>query len=405
MTTRRREVASLEQFGRTLYDIAQVLESAEGAEERIRRALELLGQILPYDQCALLEGELGLAPRVLAIPALPPAEKGELTAALVRLFGRFLEEHTRAPGPLSRGPESRLAVPLIGLDEVIGVLFVRRSEGGYEIRHLRILSVVAAKLAAYLMMLRAGAAEHKRTRELEEARLAAKMASRAKEGFLKLVSLELKTPLAAALAWVRILGSKQLPEDERVRAVEAIEHSVRAQAQLVEDLIDLAFIATEVRLDLRPIEPAKSIEAAIDGLRPLAKQRSIRLEATLDPSVKPLVADPERLDEVLTILLANAIKFTPDGGQVEVRLEPAGAGARIQVIDAGKGIGPDRLPHVFDRFTQKEKLTRLAIAKHLVELHGGSIRAESAGEEKGSTFTVELRPAGFPAQVTTSARS
>jgi hypothetical protein len=129
MTTRRREAASLELFGRTLYDIAQVLESAEGAEERMRRALELLGQILPYDQCALLEGELGLAPRVLAIPALPPAEKGELTAALVKLFGRFLEEHTRAPGPLSTGPESRLAVPLIGLDEVIGVLFVRRGEG------------------------------------------------------------------------------------------------------------------------------------------------------------------------------------------------------------------------------------------------------------------------------------
>ncbi len=405
MTIQRREAASLELLGRTLYDTAQVLESAEGAEERMLRALELLGQILPYDQCALLEGELGFAPRVLVIPAMPRAERGELTAALLKLFGKLLEEHTRAPGPPSKGSESHLAVPLIGLDDVIGVLFVRRGEGAYEKLHLQILSVVAANLAAYLMMLRARDAESQRARELAKARLAAEMASRAKEGFLKLVSLELKTPLAAALGWVRILRSKELPEAERFRAVEAIERSVRAQAQLVEDLLDLAFIGTEVRLDLRPIEPAKSIEAAIDGLRSLAKQRSIRLEATLDPSVQPLVADPERLDEILTILLANAIKFTPDGGRVEIRLEPAGAGARIQVIDAGKGIGPDRLPHVFDRFTQKDKLTRLAIAKHLVELHGGSIRAESAGEEKGSTFTVELRPAGFPAQVTTSART
>jgi signal transduction histidine kinase len=282
---------------------------------------------------------------------------------------------------------------------VIGVLFVRCGEGAYEKRHVQVLSVVAAKLAAYLTMLRARAEETKRTRKLEEVQRAAETASRAKDEFLKLVSEELKTPLAAALAWVRVLGSKELPEAERVRAVEAIERSVKAQAKLVDDLVDLAFIATEeLRLDLRPIELAKSIEAAIDGLWPLAKQRSIRLEATLDPKVQPLVGDPERLDEVLTILLANAIKFTPDGGRVEVRLEPAGAGARIQVIDTGKGIGPDRLPHVFDRFTQEEKLpTRsygglgLAIAKHLVELHGGSIRAESAGEEKGATFTVELR--------------
>jgi signal transduction histidine kinase len=399
MTTRRREAASLELFGRVLYDTAQVLESAEGAEERVLRALELLGQMVPYDQCALLDAEPGLSPRLLAVPAMQPAERDEVTVALVDLFGELLEEQTHANGPLSRGSGSRLAVPLIGLDQVIGVLFVRCGEGAYEKRHVQVLSVVAAKLAAYLTMLRARAEETKRTRKLEEVQRAAETASRAKDEFLKLVSEELKTPLAAALAWVRVLGSKELPEAERVRAVEAIERSVKAQAKLVDDLVDLAFIATEeLRLDLRPIELAKSIEAAIDGLWPLAKQRSIRLEATLDPSVQPLVGDPERLDEVLTILLANAIKFTPDGGRVQIRLEPAGAGARIRVIDTGKGIDPDRLPHVFDRFTQEEKLpTRsygglgLAIAKHLVELHGGSIRAESAGEEKGATFTVELR--------------
>src|SRR5260370_3457133 len=160
-------------------------------------------------------------------------------------------------------------------------------------------------------MLRARAEETKRTRKLEEVQRAAETASRAKDEFLKLVSDELKTPLAAALAWVRVLGSKELPEAERVRAVEAIERSVKAQAKLVDDLVDLAFIATEeLRLDLRPIEPARSIEAATDGLRPLAEQRSIRIEATLDPSGKPLVADPGRPDESLP-------SFLPDGTSVQ----------------------------------------------------------------------------------------
>jgi signal transduction histidine kinase len=287
---------------------------------------------------------------------------------------------------------------LIGLGQVIGVLFVRRAEEAYKTRHVQALSVVAAQIAAYLTMLRARAEETRGTREIEEARRDAEAARRAKDAFLNLVSHELKTPLAAALAWVRVLGSRELPEAERVRTVEAIERSVSAQARFVDDLVDLAFIATEdLRLDLRPLQPARSIEAAIESLRPLAMQRSISLEVNLDPLIQRLVGDPERFHEVLAILLANALRSTPDGGRVEVRLEPAGAAARIQVIDSGKGISADRLPHVFDRFTEEEKLaTRsygglgLAIAKRMVELHGWSIRAESGGEHRGTTFIVEL---------------
>jgi signal transduction histidine kinase len=393
--------ADIEAVGRTLCDIAQVLESAQGAEERVRGALDLLGKLLPYQQCALLEAEAGFDPRLVAFPDMPPGEKEELTDALIKLFGKMLEERAlAAPGPFPLLWGAHLAVPLIGLDEVIGVLFVRRSEGTYEKRHLRVLSVVAAQLAAYLMMLRARAKETGRAKELDEARCAVESALRAKDQFVNLVAHEMRTPLAAAMAWVRVLGSRDLPGDQRARAVEAIEHSVRTQTRLVGDLLDLsASAAQELRLDLRTVEAAVPIEAAVEGLRPLAEYRSIRLEAALDPSVRPLVADAERLDEVLAILLANAFKFTPDGGRVQVRLEAADAGARIQVIDSGKGFGPDRLPHTFESLgPQASTTTRhaggfgigLAIAKHVVEMHGGSIRAESRGEDKGTTFTVEL---------------
>jgi signal transduction histidine kinase len=405
MTGRGREADG--ELGRTLCDIAQVLESAQGEEGRLLRALELLGKLVPYQQCALLEAEPGFDSRLVAFPAMPPEEKNGLTDALIKLFGKLLEERALAPepSPLLRG--AHLAVPLMGLDEVIGVLFVRRGEGTYEKRNLRVLSLVASQLAAYLMMLRARAEEIGRAQELEDARRAAESALRAKDELLDLIAHELKTPLAAAMAWVRVLGSLDLTREERSRAVEAVERSVRTRARLVGDVLDLASItAGALRLDLRPIDPARSIEAAIEGLRPLAEHRSIRLEAALDPSVRPVFADAERLDEVLAILLANAFEFTPDGGRVQVRLEPADAGARIQVIDNGKGFGPDRLPRMFEGLgPQDSPITRshggfglgLAIAKHVVELHGGSIRAESRGEDKGTTFTVELTTAGAPA--------
>ena len=386
--------------GRTLCDIAQVLESAQGAGGRMRRVLELLGELVPYQQCALLDAEAGFDPRLLAFPALAPDEKDVLAHALIRLFGKMLEERALAPGPSAVPWHAHLAVPLIGLDEVIGVLFVRRDEGTYEKEDLRLLSLVGAQLAAYLTMLRARAEVAGRAWELENAQQAASSAPRTKDELVNLVAHELRAPLATAMAWVRVLGSREMAPDERARAVEAIERSVRAQTKLVDHLVDLAFIATGslVRRDPRPVQPARSIEAAIDSLRPLAKQRSIRLEATLDPSAQPLVGDRERLDEVLTILLATAIRFTPDGGRVEVRLETTGAGSRLQVSDSGKGIDPDSLSHVFDRSTGVEgspaTLSRgglgLAIVKQLVELQGGSIRAESGGEDKGTTLIVEL---------------
>jgi signal transduction histidine kinase len=187
---------------------------------------------------------------------------------------------------------------------------------------------------------------------------------------------------------------------ERARAIVALERVVRTQSRLAADLIAFSSIAAgALRLVLRTVEPAGLIEAAIEGLRPLAVHRSIRVEAALDRSVRPVVADAERLDEVIGILLANAFTFTPDGGRVQVRLESTEAGARFQVTDGGKGYGPERLPRTFEFLGPAESSTArshgvfgtgLMLAKRIVELHGGGIRAESRSEDKGTIFTVEL---------------
>jgi len=389
-----------ERFSRTLSEIAQALESAEGSAGRVLHVLELLRELVPYDQCALLEAEPGGEPCLVPMPPVSPDERDLLTERLMKLFGLFAEERTRAAQTPTTSAGAHLAVPLLGLDEVIGVFFVRRAKGVYGEGHLRALSVIGAKLAAYLTMVRARAEAAERSRQLEEARRAAEAANRAKDEFLALVSHELKSPLTSTLTWAYVLRSKGAGEGERARAVEAIERNVRAQTRLIDELLDLSCVATaELRLDLRAVEPAKLIKAAIEGLRRQAQRRSIHLDAILDRSVKLFAADPDRLEQVVATLLANAIKFTPNGGHIEVHLERVGADARIQVIDNGKGISREFLPHVFERFRQAKGSSTggsgglgigLAIVKHLVELHGGLVHAESPGEEKGTTFTVEL---------------
>jgi signal transduction histidine kinase/ActR/RegA family two-component response regulator len=399
MSDRRRDAARGESLSRAFYDIAQVLESAEDSEARVIRVLERLRSLVPYEQCAVLEALPGHEPRLITAPGTLPNEHARLTATTAALLGRLVEEHGQA-SEASSSPGTHLAVPLVGLDEVVGVLFVQGTNRVYEGRHVRRLSVVAAKLAAYFSMLRAHARESDRARQLDEARLAAEAANRAKDEFVALVSHELRTPLNTITAWVDALRSHKTDEAGRTRALEAIERSVRAEAKLIEDLLDLSCIANAtLRLNLRAVEPAKLIKAAILGFLPLAEKRAIRLEAILDESVTPLIADPHRLSQIVAKLVANAIKFTPDGGRVEVRLERAGLLARIRVIDSGSGISPEVLPNLFERFRQADSSSTrahgglgvgLALVKDMVELHGGHVRAESPGEKKGATLTVEL---------------
>lgn len=232
------------------------------------------------------------------------------------------------------------------------------------------------------------------------ARAEAETANRMKDEFLATLSHELRTPLTAMLGWARLLRSGELDTDTAARAVETIESNARLQAQLIEDLLDVSrIILGKLPLGVRPVELALVTEAALDAVRPAAAAKSIRLVRILDPATGLVSGDPDRLQQVVWNLLSNAVKFTPAKGQVEIRLERVGRFAQITVNDTGKGISTEFLPFVFDRFRQADSSSTrahgglglgLALVRHLVELHGGSVHAASAGEGKGATFSVQL---------------
>ncbi|MFL6334963.1 MAG: PAS domain S-box protein [Pyrinomonadaceae bacterium] len=225
-------------------------------------------------------------------------------------------------------------------------------------------------------------------------------ANRIKDEFLATLSHELRTPLTAILGWSRLLRSGQLDEAGRERAVQIIERNAEAQSKLIEDLLDVSRIITgKLRMEVQPVSLAPVVETVVNGLRPAAEAKRLRLDSVLEQTAGPVMGDPARLQQVVTNLLSNAIKFTPAGGRVEVRLEQSEARARIVVRDTGVGISPAALPHVFERFHQADSSnTReqgglglgLAIVRHLAESHGGSVYAESPGVGLGSVFTVEL---------------
>ncbi len=230
------------------------------------------------------------------------------------------------------------------------------------------------------------------------ARADAERTSRMKDEFLATLSHELRTPLHAILGWSQILarrGSANLAQ-----GLEVIERNARAQTKIIDDLLDMSrIISGKVRLDVQQVDLAAVARLAVDTVRPSADAKGVRLQAVLDPLAGPVNGDPNRLQQVLWNILTNAVKFTPRGGRVQVLLERVNSHLELRVIDSGQGISPAFLPHVFDRFSQADASnTRqhaglglgLAIVKQLVELHGGSVSAASAGLGQGATFCIEL---------------
>ena len=256
------------------------------------------------------------------------------------------------------------------------------------------------RVAGAIGILRDMRAYEQVVRALEESRRELEAANRAKDRFLAMVSHELRTPLNAMLGWAKMLRSGMLDEASAARALEVIERNCNLQAHLIDDLLDLSRIVTgKLQLELRPVDPVGVLEASIDAVQALADAKGIALRVILDASVGWVLGDPQRLQQVVWNLLSNAIKFTPQQGRIELRLDRVGARPRISVRDTGPGISPDLLPHIFDPFHQGENARRvgglglgLAIVRHIVELHGGNVSAESAGEGLGATFVVELPP-------------
>ena len=247
-------------------------------------------------------------------------------------------------------------------------------------------------------------------RQAQEARRLAEDAVRMKDEFLAMLSHELRTPMSAMLGWLHLLKIGKLAPEQQVRALETIERNARIQTQLVNDLLDVSRIVTgkmELETEIVPLE--RALESAIDSARLEGQAREVELKAEIGRGSWPVRGNPQRLQQVFSNLLSNALKFSPKASRIVIRLERVGEQAKLSVIDQGEGIAPEVLPHIFERFRQADSSTRrrhgglglgLAIVRSLVELHGGSVSAASAGPGQGATFTVTLplaSPEALPA--------
>jgi signal transduction histidine kinase/CheY-like chemotaxis protein len=233
-----------------------------------------------------------------------------------------------------------------------------------------------------------------------DARLEAETANRMKDDFLATLSHELRTPLTAIMGWVSILRNQPRDPARTEHALRVIDRNARAEAGLIEDLLDVSRIVNgQLRLNLADVSPTAVVDAALESVRPAAEIKGVALSTHVEGAVADVVGDPRRLQQIVWNLVSNAVRFTPQGGRVDITVRQSGHTTELRVSDTGVGIAPELLPHVFERFRQGETGTTraygglglgLAIVRHLVELHGGSVRAESAGRELGSTFIVTL---------------
>jgi signal transduction histidine kinase/ActR/RegA family two-component response regulator len=253
--------------------------------------------------------------------------------------------------------------------------------------------------------------ERKRAAEAEsQARRAAEEANRTKDEFLAVLSHELRNPLSSIIGWAAILRKGQMPLERMSHAIEVIERNAQTEAQLVESLLDLSRIAAgKMKLDQERIDMSAVMQTVVDSMQPAANAKALTLEAVAEPGPLIVIGDSGRLQQILSNLLTNAVKFTSSGGHVQVRLARIGSKAQIQVTDDGEGINSDFLPYIFDRFRQADGAKGrahgglglgLAIVRELVHAHGGTITAESEGKGHGSRFTVTLPvPAVIPAHI------
>jgi PAS domain S-box-containing protein len=308
-------------------------------------------------------------------------------------FGKKPPFREMPPGHLP--VTSYLAVPVVSRSgKVLGGLFFGHSEAGiFSERSERIIAGLAAQAAVTIDNAHLYAAEQK-------ARAEAETANHLKDEFLATVSHELRNPLHTMFGWVQLLRYGNLDPSSVQQAVEIIERNLRSQRQIVEDVLDVSRIITgRLRIEMAPVDLTLVIEAAVDSMRPAADAKGIKLHAAIDPKASQIFGDVSRLQQVFWNLISNAIKFTPQEGRVQILTEHIDSHIEIKVIDTGSGIKREFLPHVFDRFRQEDSsITRtqgglglgLAIVRHLVELHGGTVAAENRRDGQGAVFTVRL---------------
>lgn len=412
---------------RMIADLQQKANALEAAQDQ-------LAQLLIREQAARVTAESGQeAMRRLAaiVEGSDDAIVSKALSGIITSWNRGAERMFGYPAAEAVGRPITLIIPAERRDEEVEVLSrvgrgetidhfetVRVRKDGQRIdislsvspiRNDRGQIVGASKIARDITDRKR--LEHERTELLareQQARADVEAASCIKDEFLATLSHELRTPLNAMLGWARVLRAGGLDGGVSARGIDVIERNTEHLGQLVTDLLDVSRIITgKMALNISSVDLVHVISLAVDSMRPAADAKGIVIRPVLDDTVRPVRADADRLQQVVWNLMSNAVKFTPQGGRVEIRLTALGEAARLAVTDTGKGIAPDFLPQVFDRFRQADHTTTrahaglglgLAIVRHLVELHGGTVRAESAGVGQGSTFVVEL-PYGVSREV------
>jgi signal transduction histidine kinase/ActR/RegA family two-component response regulator len=414
---------SREQNARFLHELSRVLGSSlayDGMLTRIARlAVPLLGDLCAIDvqdadgtlrraACAHVDAtKEGLAYEAWTRYGASAPAPGGVAAVLTSRRSTLVSPATAADlQQAAQSAEQRqlfrqlgvaawMIVPMIADERAFGAVTfaITESDRRYDGMDLLFAEAVVSQIAV--------AGNHLRLyRAAEAARQAAEAASSAKDQFLSTLSHELRTPLNAIYGWATMLERGQLGEEQARRALQIILRNVKTQVRLIDDLLDMARVANgKLRLAVQPVDLRRVVEDALDGIRPAAEAKNIRLQPVLASPGGPVRGDPERLQQVVWNLLSNAVKFTPKGGRVQIQLQQVHSHVDLFVSDTGQGIKPEILPYIFDPFRQGDSSSTrahgglglgLALVRHLVQLHGGTVVAGSPGDGRGATFTVTL---------------
>jgi signal transduction histidine kinase/CheY-like chemotaxis protein len=313
----------------------------------------------------------------------------------------------RAAVALREGLRGAFGFPVLVGDDVWGVLEFLSSEIREPDAELMNLAAgIGGQIGQFTQRRRAEQELEDLLKRESSARAEAEKANRLKDEFLATLSHELRTPLNAVIGWSRMLNSGRLDPETSLHAQEVIARNAAAQKQIIEDILDVSRVITgKLQLHLRPVDLATVVHAALDAVRPAMEAKEIRIETKIESNLRAISGDPDRLQQVVWNILSNAAKFTPTSGEVHISVRQSGTHALIQVKDNGPGIDPAFLPYVFERFRQADGSTTrthgglglgLAIVRHLVELHGGTIAVENRAEGQGAIFTISLPlPTGF----------
>ncbi len=382
--------------------LSSILDPAAALDKLARLAVPFLGDLCMVDvqdpdghvkRVSEAARDSSLEARLRARPRVTTRRPGDPVLDVLRSGGtRVVTIEDAAPVSLDdlrhgERPAWLLVVPLTARARNIGAVVIgRSSRDGFSDADVTLAEEFARRAAL----------------AIDNARLyqSATEASRLKDEFLAVVSHELRTPLTPILGWAHMLRERKPDAKTLAAGLETIERNARAQARLIEDLLDVSrIISGKLRLDVKPVALAETIQDAVDSVRQAARAKGIERVTWTDANAPRVMGDPTRLLQVVWNLLSNAIKFTPAGGKVEARLTGSRGRAVVQITDTGEGIGAEFLPHLFERFRQAEAATTrkhgglglgLSIVRHLVELHGGTVSAASPGRGKGATFTVSL---------------